>query len=284
MADPKSDPPIPDDPPVDIVPCNVCARPIPCGARKCGNDNCGAYQNPYRRFFSGESVFGHLLTLAGALGAIFLVYYQLREAATKADVEALETRVQNTLIQNLKTYKRTTSFAVELIEDGTHSTNADKECLMLGINATGTLNLAREPIIRFIRAGGSVKILLLDPDSDEFKAKEKKELDEVRRIYKEQVASLAIIEDIINYTKEDKGSIEIRFHSLPHDRSVFCVNPKDDDSVLLVTRYDAPGSGSGLGGTKHIFIRNQHLPEFNDSISFFRKRWKDGTTKLKTGG
>ena len=50
--------------------CIVCAREIPLGAKKCTNDNCGAFQD-WRRFVGGQVNIVSLLTICGLAATLW---------------------------------------------------------------------------------------------------------------------------------------------------------------------------------------------------------------------
>ena len=98
-------------------------------------------------------------------------------------------------------------------------------CIM-GINALGVLHRHRADLLAILRQGGSVDVLLLDPNGEAFR--EQRDSEEKRggrvsnRLLKEMEASLAILRDILHIlldeSEEDIKAIGQRFRIRLYDR------------------------------------------------------------------
>jgi hypothetical protein len=80
--------------------CVDCARPIPSNARRCGNDQCGAFQD-WRRFTGGPLSLVTLATSLGVLLSLILNVYQIRDLAEKPSKEEA-TQIAKESVQSLK--------------------------------------------------------------------------------------------------------------------------------------------------------------------------------------
>lgn len=106
---------------------------------------------------------------------------------------------------------------------------------ILGINALGLLHRHSSDLVAVLRRGGTVDVLLLDPESDQFRAR--RDAEEKRggkisnRILAEMEASIAILRDILNQMLHghayDIASLRDRFRIRLYERRV-------DRSLLFV--------------------------------------------------
>ena len=77
-----------------------------------------------------------------------------------------------------------------------------KGAWILGINALGVFHEQREDILSLLKKGGNVRVLLLDPESEVFKDRERKE-EEINgqisgRLRAEYTASVAYCKDLFS--------------------------------------------------------------------------------------
>lgn len=106
---------------------------------------------------------------------------------------------------------------------------------ILGINALGLLHRHSADLVALLRRGGTVEVLLLDPESDQFRkrrdAEEKRGGKISNRILAEMEASIAILRDILNQMLHghayDIASLRDRFRICLYERRV-------DRSLLFV--------------------------------------------------
>ncbi|RJS82118.1 hypothetical protein CW713_05535, partial [Methanophagales archaeon] len=87
---------------------------------------------------------------------------------------------------------------------------AQRSIWIFSINSLGLFHEHREDMISLLKKGGSMRVLLLDPESEVFKNRERKE-EEIKgqisgRLRAEYMASVAYCKDIINFS-EGKGSL-----------------------------------------------------------------------------
>src|SRR5262245_23792235 len=81
--------------------CLDCGRPIPRNARKCGNDQCGAYQD-WRRFTGGPINIVTTATSLGVLLSLVLNIYQIRDLATKPSKEEATEIAKSSVEESLR--------------------------------------------------------------------------------------------------------------------------------------------------------------------------------------
>lgn len=99
---------------------------------------------------------------------------------------------------------------------------------ILGINALGILHRHAADLTEILRGGGTLEVLLLDPESEEFRQRrdrEEKNAGKVsNRIAAEMEASIATLRDILNHLLHrynvDIGDLSARFSIRFHDRRI----------------------------------------------------------------
>ncbi len=166
---------------------------------------------------------------------------------------------------------------------------------LLGINSLTVIHGHRNDLQRIIDQGGSVKILLLHPDSDAFNEKEAEEGKpawpgkRVNRIRKEWEASIAILRDILikleaNYRMRDlEERFELRLHQREVDRSLFFVNKCEDElsqtgettkidkKYLLLKPYRNSKKGDGQASLS--ILVDDKWTEYADNKKYFDEIW-----------
>jgi len=135
---------------------------------------------------------------------------------------------------------------------------AKKGAWILGINALGVFHEQREDILSLLKKGGDVRVLLLDPESEVFKDRERKE-EEINgqisgRLRAEYTASLAYCKDIINFG-EGKGSLELRLYGESITESLLIIDPKSEDTMVLINEYPHEEYIRGYIGEHRIIQR-----------------------------
>ena len=126
---------------------------------------------------------------------------------------------------------------------------------ILDINALATLHHSSEALIDFLgKRGTLLQILLLDPDSGEFKRREQEERDSSIRIFTEWIATQAILKDI---ETKSKGEIELYLFTEAPDRYLLIVDALDEadldeHSRMLINYYPEETGGRGYIGEQFM--------------------------------
>ena len=153
---------------------------------------------------------------------------------------------------------------------------AQKIVRIFDINALEPLHHSRELLINFTSKRGSLlQIILLDPDSDEFKERENKEEDSSGRIRAEWTATLAILEDIQLHTK---GTIEFCLFREKIDRYLLIVDALDKEhltehSRMLINYYPEEPSARGYTGEQFMaeYVRERDRDSIHKNLHHFNE-------------
>lgn len=155
---------------------------------------------------------------------------------------------------------------------------AQKLVRILDINALAPLHHSREALIDLLgRNGTLLQILLLDPDSGEFKRREQKERDFSVRLFTEWTATLAILKDI---ETKSKGKIELYLFAEAPDRYLLIVDALDEadldeHSRMLINYYPEERGARGYIGeqfmAEYLRVRDRdsiykNLRHYNNSL------------------
>jgi hypothetical protein len=139
---------------------------------------------------------------------------------------------------------------------------------------------SREDIISFLKKGGQIQILMLDPRKTAFRKRVELEEDHVGRIIAEWNASAKILCGI-NEKLGDTGRIEIKLYNEDPDRSLVMVDGADqitEDTSILINYYPKKHGVRGYEGGQ--FLAEQRVPRERDSIqknwNHFAALWADG--------
>lgn len=134
--------------------------------------------------------------------------------------------------------------------------SASEDIWILGINALGVFHESFEEIIRFIKNGGKVRVLLLNPESEAFKQREKKEEgidgEKSGRLRAEYMTSVAFCKDIIRLSNK-RDPLELRVYDEIRKVALLVADPQKDTSMLHVNEYPSTELIRGYVG-EHRFI------------------------------
>ena len=130
-----------------------------------------------------------------------------------------------------------------------------KRIRIMGINALGVLHRHRADLLAILRRGGSVDVLLLDPNGEAFRkqrdSEEKRNGRVSNRLLKEMEASLAILRDILlillDESEEDIEAIGQRFRIRLYDREARI-------SLLFSSESRCLRNASPLGSRSRISV------------------------------
>ena len=148
--------------------------------------------------------------------------------------------------------------------------NAEKVIRVFDINALSAFHHSREALIKFVEKSDSLlQIILIDPDSAEFAAREKKEEDTSSRIFTEWTASLAILQDLQSHSK---GSVELYLLGVEPDRFLLISDAHDKltrYSRMLIDYY--PDTGRGYTGNQFLaeYVRKRDHDSLEKNLDFF---------------
>ena len=129
--------------------------------------------------------------------------------------------------------------------------SSNEDIWILGINALGVFHESFEDIIRFIKNGGKTRVLLLDPESEAFKLREKKEEgidgEKSGRLRAEYVTSVAFCKDIIRLSNK-RDSLDLRVYNKEPKVALLVADPKRNTGMLHVNEYPSPELARGYVG------------------------------------
>jgi hypothetical protein len=138
-----------------------------------------------------------------------------------------------------------------ITEDKKLINSAQKEVWILGINALAPLHQCREDLIALLKKKGIVKVLLLNPESDAFKQRERDEEEIDGKISgrprAEYAASVAICKDIVHFSHA-KGKFELRIRNIYPEYAVIIRDPKSDKCRAHKNYYPKEKMTRGLSG------------------------------------
>ena len=213
---------------------------------------------------------GALLAFAAAVTAIITgLTFRSRTKTRrfKDEIEYLKKKVDRvTSTVDPETDKR-------LIEE------AEKSVEILGINALGPLHHAREAMIEFLAKGGILRIILLDPESPAFRAREDLEKDQFKRILTEWTAAITILKDI---ETKSRGRIEIRLRSDAPDRALLIIDAIKEagtKSKMLINYYLEQRGMRGYSGVQFLteYVAERDRDSFLKNRKYFDERWDQST-------
>ncbi len=158
---------------------------------------------------------------------------------------------------------------------------------ILGINALGILHRHKGDLLAILRNGGSVELLLLDPQSPGFRkqrdAEEKRGGRLANRLCTELEASMATLRDVVHLMLQEHGvdiatlreRLAIRFATSRPRRSLLFVETLSDRAMLSV---DLPaGPPPPDREVKGVYVRigaNDEHPEYDRCGKAFLAAWK----------
>lgn len=157
---------------------------------------------------------------------------------------------------------------------------AEKNIQILGINSLGLFHHCREEIIHFLKEKkGRLDIILLDPESEIFKHRARKEGDNSFRLVSEWSASLSILRDI----EHQSGRIVyLRLRGQSLDRSLLIVDASkklDDKSKMLINYYPDEPNCRGYAGVQFLseFVTERDRDSFFKNKEYFSEAWGNAT-------
>lgn len=154
---------------------------------------------------------------------------------------------------------------------------AGRSIQIMGINSLGPLHHCREELIQFLKDKNKyLRILLLDPYSEEFQIREKFEHDSSRRLFREWVASLSIIKDI---QEKSHRNIEVRLRNEAPDRSLLIIDSVftvDEHSKMLINYYPDQESMRGYEGVQFLseFSMERDRDSFFKNLEYYSDCWE----------
>ncbi len=151
-----------------------------------------------------------------------------------------------------------------------------KKLDILGINALGPLHQTRKKMLEILNKGGTIRLLLLDPNSKAFSEREDFELDKVGRLRAEWNASLKIIEEISK--NMEAGRLHVRIHGEKPRFSMIIV----DNECLHYNPYSETKGTAGIYSPLEIWYnKGDEKDKFLELNQMFEKLWENGVDMLK---
>lgn len=168
----------------------------------------------------------------------------------------------------------------ELAQDVNLIDNSKSTLDILGINSLGPLHSGREKIIAFVnKRNGKVRILLLNPISVSFQLREEKE--ElfnnliVGRLQSEYNASIAICEDILNFT-DFSDNIKIKVHKQNPIMALVISDGDLDAGCINCNIYPEEKNVRGLMGKHNLHItKDIFFDQFVEYQNYFNELWNN---------
>lgn len=154
---------------------------------------------------------------------------------------------------------------------------ASQSVQIMGINSLGPLHHCREEIIEFLAdRKGALYIILLDPRSEAFAQRQRREKDLSERLQSEWRASVTILKDIWLHTD---GKIELRIRTETPDRSLFIVDALDgltDRSKMLINYYPGEEGTRGYSGAQFLseFVMERDRDSMFKNVECFVRCWE----------
>jgi hypothetical protein len=152
---------------------------------------------------------------------------------------------------------------------------------IFSINSLGIFHEHREDLLSLVKRGGSLKVLLLDPESEAFREREEKEEsieDRISgRLKAEYEAAVAYCTDISNFVKG--GDIELRLHRERIKEALLIIDADTESSALHINTYPADEHTRGYIGEHRIIPK-----ESPDLIKPYVQRYKtvwNGAKKIE---
>lgn len=153
--------------------------------------------------------------------------------------------------------------------------SSSEDIWILGINALGVFHESFEDIIRFIKNGGKARVLLLNPESEAFKQREKREEgingEKSGRLRAEYATSIAFCKAIIRLSNKRK-SLDLRVYNKEPKVALLVADPKRNTGMLHVNEYPSPESARGYVG-EHRFIPKQWPDIFQKWVNAYEAIW-----------
>lgn len=137
-------------------PCRDCGRDIPVAARRCGHDNCGAFQD-WRRYFGAQVSLVTLATAVGVAVTLLLNMLQIRDLAQKPDRAETKEIATNAIASSLPELSKAIR-AVEMDLLAVPEDLQQKYAAFLKESGTGILKLlprGRHESVMTIRGAGA---------------------------------------------------------------------------------------------------------------------------------
>lgn len=139
------------------------------------------------------------------------------------------------------------------------------------INALAPLHSGFEMFLELLGNGGRLRIMMLDPRSDEFAARSALERDEVGRIAAEEVASFHIIGDLIDHMQRVRkpSHLEVRLTAKLPGSAIVLVNVDRPNGVVLSNPYPTDADKRGLASPWYTYtaadagMYSQYRDSFN---------------------
>ena len=157
-----------------------------------------------------------------------------------------------------------------------------------GINALGLLHRRSADLITILRNGGMVEVLLLDPESAEFRkrrdAEEKRKGKVSNRLLTEMEASIAILRDVLNLMLHEhehdidtlKNQFQIRLSDRRADTSYLFVETPESKSLLYrkIPRPSQPAAGASESNFLSVTGGGESA-EYTRKLRLFHDYWAD---------
>jgi hypothetical protein len=160
--------------------------------------------------------------------------------------------------------------------------SAKTQLALFGINSLGPLHQNREAILKFLKNGGDLKVLILNKDSADFKLREDFEerpnKPKSGRLAAEFDASKAICQDIKNFS-EGAGKITLKLYSQPPIMSLVMIDYENkNDGIINQNLYPKIPGTRGLSGRQLRFEYCKDPYHFEQLVKYYFNLWSLDST------
>lgn len=153
--------------------------------------------------------------------------------------------------------------------------SAKYEIWILGINALGVFHESFENIISFIERGGKVRVLLLDPESEAFSQRERKEegngKEKSGRLKAEYVTSVAFCKDI-GRLNNNRDSLELKVYNEEPEDALLVADPQHDTGMIHINSYN-PELIRGYIGVHRYITKKLQTDLFSQWLQKYKVLW-----------
>ena len=128
---------------------------------------------------------------------------------------------------------------------------------------------------------GRLRVLLLDPDCESFKSRERKEEgnseNKSGRLRAEFLTTVAYCKDVINLSNSE-GSLELKVYSEEIEDALLCADPREETGIVHINHY---GDGiRGYSGRHRYITLKIHRDAISLRVKKYEEIWSRGTTVM----
>lgn len=200
------------------------------------------------------------LALGIGIGVFGLAAYVKMNLEARRDAKDYETRIRE--LEQMIVKGLTIDPTLLIREEKELIDNAKYEIWMLGINGLGVFHESFENMISFIKRGGKVRVLLLDPESEAFKQREEREegigKKKSGRLKAEYLTSVAFCKDIVRLSN-NTDLLELRVYSEEPNEALLVADPEEESGKIHINEYSPEFIRGYIGEHRSITKKLQSM-------------------------